>query len=80
MENKSGHVRKLLMIRLTMTRYMMVLYTFLILSMYTGRVESVSLAETAGSNPAGSKFVSLLCRVLSYGGPCVGLITRSEES
>jgi hypothetical protein len=62
MENKSGNVRKLLMIQLTMTRYMMVLYTFLILSINTGRVESVSLAELRVRIPPGA-CLSLFCVV-----------------
>jgi len=68
------------MIQLTMTRYMMVLYTFLTLSINTGRIESLILAEIAGSNPAGGMDVSLLCCVLSGRSPCVGLITRPVES
>jgi len=58
MENNTGDVRKLLMIQLRMTRYMMVLHTFLTLSINAGRIESLSLAEVAGSNPAGSMDVS----------------------
>jgi len=69
MENNTGDVRKLLMIQLTMTRYMMVLYTFLTLSINTGHIESLNLAEIAGSNPAGGMDVSLLCCVLSGRSP-----------
>ena len=40
-----------------------------------------SLAGIAGLNPAGGwMFVSCECCVLSGGGLCVGLITRSKES
>ena len=68
------------MIQLTMTRYMMVLHTFLALSINNGRTESLSLAEIVGSNPAGSMDFSLLCCMLSVRSPCVGLIARPEES
>jgi hypothetical protein len=80
MENNTGDVRKLLMIELTVTRYMMVLHTFLTLSINTGLIESLNLAEIAGSNPAGSMDASLLCCALPGRSPCVGLITRPEES
>jgi hypothetical protein len=39
-----------------------------------------SLAEIAGSNPAGGMDVCCDCFVLSGRGFCVGLITRPEES
>jgi hypothetical protein len=80
MENNTGDVRKLMMIELTIAGYMMVLHKFLTLSINTGRIESLSLAEIAGSNPADSMDVSLLCCVLSGRSPCVGLIARPEES
>ena len=39
-----------------------------------------SLAGFVGSNPAGGMEVSRECCLLSGGGLCAGLITRSEES
>jgi hypothetical protein len=57
------------MVQLMMTRYMMVLHAFLTLSINTGRIESLSLAETAGSNSAGSTDVPLLFCVLSGRSP-----------
>ena len=61
MENNTGLVKKLLMTQLTMKSFMIVLYKFLVLSINTGRIQSLSLAETAVSNPTGSMDVSLMC-------------------